>query len=171
MVNKIPLIFAIQMAKKKKRKTRSVNPVFNFLKNYNFEIIAIILFGLGVFLLLEKMEIKAYLYKILVELLVGTLNFLNAIKRAIAIDIETSDLVGIAFIGVAIILIIIRARQRMINRKSVLDICPDCGGTLHRIHRNNFHRVIAKLFLVRIKNYTCKKCSFTGMKIAYLRKH
>jgi len=159
------------MAKKKKRKTRSVNPVSNFLKNYNFEISAIILFGLGVFLLLEKMEIKTNLYIIIVEFLVGTLNFLNAIKRAIAIDIETSDIVGITFIAIAIILIIIRVRQRMINRKSVLDICPDCGGTLHRIHRNNFHRVIAKLFLVRIKNYTCKKCSFTGMKTAYLRKH
>ena len=81
MVNKIPLIFALQMAKKKKRKTRSVNPVSNFLKNYNFEISAIILFGLGVFLLLEKMEIKAYLYIIIVEFLVGTLNFLNAIRE------------------------------------------------------------------------------------------
>ncbi|SVD92116.1 uncharacterized protein METZ01_LOCUS444970, partial [marine metagenome] len=57
------------MANKKKRKTKIVHPVFNFLKNYNFEINAIILFGLGVFLLLEEMEIKAYLYNKIFELL------------------------------------------------------------------------------------------------------
>ena len=68
-----------------------------------------------------------------------------------------------------IILIIIRVRQRMVNRKTKLDMCPDCGGSLHRIHKNNLQELFAKLFLIRIKNYTCMKCSFTGKEMKYLK--
>ena len=62
MVNKIPLIFTIQMANKRKRNTKKRNSAYNFINDNNFEISAVILFGLGIFLLLEEMEIKTYLY-------------------------------------------------------------------------------------------------------------
>ena len=135
MVNKIPLIFTIQMANKRKRNTKKRNSAYNFINDYNFEISAVILFGLGIFLLIEEMEIKTYVYKIIAELLADTQNLLYTIMRFISIEIETSDIVGIALIGIAIILIIIRVRQRMVNRKTKLDMCPDCGGSLHRIHK------------------------------------
>ena len=68
------------------------------------------------------MEIKSYLYNRLVELLDSTINILNDIKKFMVIDIELSDLVGIVFIIGSIALIIFRIRQRLIERKLILDV-------------------------------------------------
>ena len=64
-----------------------------------------------------------------------------------------------------------RLAPGVVDRKSVLNICPKCGESLQRIHKNNFQKAIAKLFLIKIKSYTCKKCSFTGHKLAYITNH
>lgn len=72
-----------------------------FLKEYNFEIVVLLLIGLGIFLLVENLEIKSYLYKFIKGFFFGIGDiiqfFSNSIKFLIK-QFETSDLVGISLI-------------------------------------------------------------------------
>ena len=139
-----------------------------FYQEYNFEITVVILIALGVFLLVEEMEIKHYLYEFIKVIFFTIGNFIKLLRDTsiyIIDKFEISDLVGISLILLAIFLIANRWRERMIERYSVLKNCPDCNGDLQRIKRDFNQKMIGYIYFLTVKNYRCKSCNYNGFKL------
>ena len=138
-----------------------------FYQEYNFEITVVILIALGIFLLVEELEIKHYLYEFIKVILFTIGNFIKLIRDGsifIIDKFEISDLVGISLILLAFFLITNRWRERMIERYSVLNNCPNCNGDLQRIKRDFNQKVTGIIYYLNVKNYRCKKCNYKGFK-------
>jgi len=139
-----------------------------FYQEYNFEITVVILITLGVFLLIEDLEIKHYLYEFLKIIFFTIGNFIKLIRDGTIFIInkfEISDLVGISMILFALFLIANRWRERMIERYSILRDCPNCNGNLQRIKRDFNQKITGFIYFVTVKNYRCKSCSYKGFKL------
>ena len=139
-----------------------------FYQEYNFEITVVLLIALGVFLLVEEMEIKHYLYEFIKVIFFTIGNFIKLLRDTsiyIIDKFEISDLVGISLILLAIFLIANRWRERMIERYSVLKNCPDCNGDLQRIKRDFNQKMIGYIYFLTVKNYRCKSCNYNGFKL------
>lgn len=138
----------------------------SFWQKYSFELTVVFLLATGIFLLVEKMKIKSYIYRWLIT----GLRFIAKIFKTIgdfivttAMDVETSDIIGYILILIAIGMIFYRFRFRLIRKYSILRECPECGGNMHRIHRKPLHQMLGVLLITRIKYYSCKKCSYKGI--------
>jgi hypothetical protein len=141
----------------------------SFYQEYNFEITVIILIALGVFLLVEDLEIKHYIYEFVKVILLSIGDFIKMMRDGtlFIVDIfEVSDMVGISLILFALFLVANRWRERMIERYSSLSDCPKCGGNLHRIQRNQNQRFTSMIYFVTVKHYHCKACDYKGIKMA-----
>ena len=152
----------------KKRKTVSKKPSKSFFQEYNFEITVILLLGIGVFLLVEDLEIKHYIATFIRSLSFGIINVIEAFRDKIihaVKKIEFSDFVGIAFILLALYLIINRWRERMILRYSSSLECPDCDKKLHRIHKTTYQKLLSFMFFLKVKNYKCAICSYKTVRL------
>jgi len=138
----------------------------SFLRRFWFEILALILFGIGVFLLLERLQIKSIAYRALVSSYRATAElFSNVANGATAAleRVERSDLVGVVLIVVAIVMLVLGLRRRAIRRSLPLlegAPCPECGEVLERVRRTLAQRLLQTLFVIRIRPYACRKCSF-----------
>lgn len=141
----------------------------SLFQEYNFEITVVFLLGLGIFLLVEDLEIKHYLYEFIKIIFFTVGNFIKLMRDGTIFIIdkfEISDLVGISLIFLALFLVANRWRERMIERHSVLRECPDCGGHLHRIKRDFNQKVTSLFYFVAVKHYHCKSCNYKGIKMA-----
>ena len=139
-----------------------------FYQEYNFEITVVVLIALGVFLLVEELEIKHYLYEFIKIIFFTIGNFIKLIRDGsifIIDKFEISDLVGISLILLAFFLIANRWRERMIERYSLLNYCPNCNGDLQRIKRDFNQKVIGIIYYLTVKNYHCNTCNYTGFKL------
>ena len=139
-----------------------------FYQEYNFEITVVALISLGVFLLIEDLEIKHYLYEFIKVIFFTIGNFIKMLRDGsifIINKFEISDLVGISLILLALFLIANRWRERLIERHSVLRNCPDCNGDLQRIKRDFNQKVTGFLYFVNVKNYRCKTCNYKSFKL------
>ena len=139
-----------------------------FYQEYNFEITVVLLIALGVFLLIEELEIKHYLYEFIKIIFFTIGNFIKLLRDGsifIIDKFEISDLVGISLILLALFLIANRWRERMIERYSVLKNCPDCNGDLQRIKRDFNQKMIGYIYFLTVKNYHCKSCNYTVFKL------
>ena len=145
--------------KRKVISKRSTNSLFH---EYNFEIKVTSLMALGIFLLVENMEIKHFIYEIIRNVafsfgdlvkLIGSI-FLVLIKK-----IEISDLVGISIIFYVLYLVAERQRERLIKRFSGVSDCPECQGDLRRVKKSVKHKIMSYIYFVNVKNYRCKDCS------------
>jgi len=140
-----------------------------FLTEYNFEIRVIILFALGIFLIVEELEIKEYIFyfiRIVAKTISNVIaSFINGILFLFN-KIEGSDLVGITLILYVLYLIANRWRERMIERFSELKNCPSCESKLERIPRKWNHKLISFIYFTKIKNYRCKQCLFSAIKLS-----
>ena len=139
-----------------------------FYQEYNFEITVVALISLGVFLLIEDLEIKHYLYEFIKVIFFTIGNLIKMLRDGsifIINKFEISDLVGISLILLALFLIANRWRERLIERYSVLRNCPDCNGDLQRIKRDFNQKVTGFLYFVIVKNYHCKSCDYKSFKL------
>ena len=148
---------------KRTSSSRKHHFVPSWLRHYWLELSALLFFVVGVFLLLEQLEIKATIWKIMV----GVYEALRSSGRSIrdtAVYVfstfEKSDLVGATLILVAALILLHTIRSRAISRHPELGICPDCGGHIRRIKRAASKRLLLKLLAIRITYYACSKCSF-----------
>ena len=139
-----------------------------FISEYSFEIKVVILFALGIFLLIEDLEIKNYIYTFIrfIMFTIGDIiiwlrnNTLFIIKQ-----FEVSDLVGISLIIYVLYLIAERWRGRMVERFSKLTNCPKCGSDLNRIRKEFKHLVMSYIYFIQVKHYHCTSCSYKGIKL------
>jgi len=139
-----------------------------FYQEYNFEITVVFLIALGVFLLIEELEIKHYLYEFIKIIFFSIGDFIKLLRDGsifIIYKFEISDLVGISLILLAFFLIANRWRERMIERHSVLINCPDCNGDLQRIKRDFNQKITGFIYFLNVKNYRCKSCNYKGFKL------
>ncbi len=152
----------------KKRKAISKKRSNSFIQEYNFEITVILLFSLGIFLLVEDLEIKHYIATFIRNILFGFISIIEFIRDKIIFTvkrIELSDIVGISFILLAFYLITNRWRERMIGRYSLSLNCPHCEHKLHRVHKTIYQKFLSFSFYLKVKNYKCNKCSYKGIKL------
>ena len=148
----------------KKLKQRS------FFREYDYEILIVSLFLLGIFLLVEELEIKTYLYRIIRWFLFSLGDIIKIIRDSILLlfkdkNYELSDIVGVFLILFALNLAAKRWRDREIRRSPSLNECPKCGEKLQRIQRTFKQKIVSKIYFAQIKNYMCKSCNFNGMKM------
>jgi hypothetical protein len=131
------------------------------LRKYWGEILGAILLALGIFLLVEKLEIKAVIYSKLVWLVQQLGRFFSSLFSWVG-SVEFSDYVGLLLVVGAVVLIGARFRARIIKRhadRGPLHRCPKCGERTKRVPGRIDQRMVAFLFRVRIRRYTCRKCS------------
>ena len=153
---------------KTKRRRKTKRHEKSIIREFSVEIFIGFLFLFGVFLLFEDMEIKSYVFNGIVGLFRTVTNgFSNLLGSILGLGdvFETSDIVGVVLILIAFFLFTIRVRQKAILRYHDLDECPDCGGNLLHIHRNPFHKIASKVFLLKIRRYQCKDCDYEGFRI------
>lgn len=135
----------------------------SFLDAYWFELTVVGLIASGIFLLVERMEIKLTIYHALVWLARRVAHAARPLGSAtwrLLTRVEVSDLVGIALIATALGLIAWRLRRRALERHPALSECPACHAALQRIRSRLSHRLLGRLLWVRIKHYACSECSF-----------
>ncbi len=107
------------MAKKTKRKRHEKS----LWKEFRFEIFIGFLFVLGVFLLVEEMEIKATLFhsvSYFLRLIANSVFGGDRWLRNLIAQVETSDIIGILLILTAIVLLGLQFRKKVIHRYSML---------------------------------------------------
>ena len=154
------------MKQKRKGITRPKKKVFH--KEFSFEIKVIILFTLGIFLLVEKLEIKNYILGFIKTVLFAIgdgIKFVRDIVMVLYKKFEVSDIVGISLILYVIILIANRWRERMIDRHANLTCCIKCGGDIKRVRKNWKHKALGILYFVSVKHYQCKNCMHKDIKL------
>lgn len=154
---------------KQKRKGQTKPRKNTFYKEYSFEIKIIILLALGIFLLIEELEIKQYIFELVRIILFSIGSLLEWVRDSIIFLIrqfEVSDIVGIILILYVFYLVANRWRDRMIERYSRLDKCLKCGSPeIHRIKKKWNHKITSILYYINVKHYQCKKCSHKEIKL------
>ena len=154
---------------KQKRKGRIKPRRNSFHKEYSFEIKVILLFTLGIFLLVEDLEIKQYMFKairvIFFTIGLGIKWFRDSILFLIK-QFEVSDIVGMSLILYVVYLVANRWRDRMIDRYMDLEFCPQCGnGEIQRIKKNWKHKILGIIYFAKVKHYQCKQCGHKEIKL------
>ena len=154
------------MSKRNRKRKRIKNNSKTFSKEYNFELLVLGLFTLGFFLLWEKWNIKALAWGFVTQIVQSVVIFIRDISIRIGnviSGVETSDLIGIILILIGIILIMHRARYRIIDNHPNLTSCPKCDAGLRRVHRKTKHIIQSFVFFCKVKRFKCRSCSFDGV--------
>ena len=159
------------MAVKERKGIKKHKRQGSFISEYNYEITIVVLIALGIFLLVEDLEIKHYMYLGLRWFLFSIGDIIKGIRDNVILLLEKdlfelSDLVGISLILFALHLAAKRWRDREIERYSELSICPNCGGKLQRIQRTPKQKIISFFYVAQVKNYSCRECKFKGIKMS-----
>ena len=148
---------------KRKRKKSNTKKEVSLFKEYNFEITVFGMFLLGVFLLVEKMEISQTLFKIIKATIFLFADFIKSIRDSIY-DIlswlELSDLVGVILIVFALYLVALRIRVRLLMMYPKVYECQNCDNQnkLKRIPKRLKHRIIHFVLQLRVYYYQCDEC-------------
>ena len=148
---------------KRKRKKSISEKQGSFLKEYNFEITVFAMLVLGVFLLVEKMEISQTLFNIIKNLIFLFADFIKTVRDSIYHTLnwlELSDLVGVILILFALYLIALRIRFRLLLIYPKIYECQNCDSKnkLKRIPKKFKHRIIHFALRLRVYYYQCENC-------------
>ena len=148
---------------KRKRKKSNSKKEISFFKEYNFEITVFAMFVLGVFLLVEKMEISQTLFKFIKTTIFLFADLIKAIRDSIYDTLswlELSDLVGVVLILFASYLIALRIRVRLLMLYPKIYECQYCDNKnkLKRIPKKLKHRIIHFALRLRVYYYQCDDC-------------
>jgi len=141
-------------------------PVRAFVGRFWFELVALTILSLGIFLLVEDLEIKLLVYGAIVRW-VGMVaraaaSAGGAISSVLA-RLKRSNLVGIVLVVIALLMIAYSLRLRAIARHPDVPAdkeCPRCHREIHRLPRRLLDRATEFLLWIRIRRYGCSKCTF-----------
>jgi len=144
--------------KRKKIKRRGKS----FIKRYTFELLILFLILTGVFLLVENMEIKSTIIYYVNGLMKFSLQFLQSIITSLSgfiQSLEGSDIIGMGLIFLAIILLYFRYRKMILTEWNSGKNCPECESKMVRKKKESKHKIIAKIFFLKVRHYFCAKCN------------
>lgn len=154
---------------KRRRRSHRKTKGPSFLRRFRFEITALILFLLGLFLLFERMEIKEWLFRVIVGgfkgITTGIVELTDWLKEWI-LAFEFSDILGVIFIVAAIIMILVRARVQLVAHYAELEECPECEGEMVHVHRLPQQRWLGSFLRIKIRRYRCKECGTHALKMS-----
>ena len=159
------------LSERKQKKITKTKKTF-YRKN-NFELFVLGLLLLGFFLLWERWEIKLIILNFITKAARTSVNLIRDIAVRIGTvisKVETSDLIGITLILIALILIMNRTRLRIIQSHPSLSSCSLCEGGLRQTHRKMKHKLLEILLFCKVKRYSCRKCSFDGIAMITTKK-
>ena len=154
------------MKQKQKGATKSKYKLF--FKNFNFEIKIVSLLTLGIFLLVEELEIKQFLLELVKLIIFNTGKVIQWILKKSAFFIEGfefSDVVGISILLYVFYLIANRSRQKLFNRFPNINNCSKCNGKIHRIRKKWKHKVLSYVYFITVKHYRCTDCNYQEIKL------
>lgn len=149
------------MQRKRKKSEKKESP--SFFEEYRFEITITSMIILGVFLLIENMEISQTIFLLLKTIIFFFADAIKAIRKIIY-DVfywlEISDLVGVLLILLAGFLVAIRTRVRLLSKYQKINECQKCDGQnkLKRIKKKLKHRIIDFILRLRVYYYQCDNC-------------
>jgi len=128
---------------------------------------------LGVFLLVERMNLRAILRRVVTEAVRWLARAALHIGQGIITRImhtTISDAIGIILLLIAMGVLLWRIRWRIMrSSRWTRTVCPLCGSGLHRIHRRRLDRVIS--LLIPVGRFLCKnpECRWTGLRVTTSR--
>ena len=139
------------------------------LREFRVEIIAALLIVVGVFLLIEQIELRVVLLRLLLRIgsaiaTVSTSSVQGLVNRVLST--RPSDLLGLTLIVLALLILARRVRWRLMHSEEWAgETCPQCGGPMHRSHRRPLDRLIN--WFVPVRRYRCKDpdCGWKGLRI------
>jgi hypothetical protein len=144
--------------------------VSKLLREYRFEVVWLAIVLLGLFLVLEQIEISPALLQWLTstdQAVQEDMSLLDgAMQQAVAPTAE-ADAIGYALILGAAVAILLRIRWRLMRAPSLTSIrCPRCRADLHRVHRRTLDHAID--WYVPVRRYRCanRQCNWDGLRIA-----
>ena len=161
------------MAERIRKRVKKNKKTESFYRKYDFELIVLGLLLSGFFLLWEPWHIKSIVWNFITKTARTGVILIRDIAvglGTIISGVEISDLVGIALILIALILVINRARIRFIKSHLNISSCPQCEGGLHQTHRKMKHKLLEVLLFCKVKRYSCRKCSFDGIGMVTTKK-
>ena len=146
-----------------------------FWREYLTEIVLAGIILTGVFLLVERMDIRVTVWRWLSSFIAGLSSGLDlvigqSIQRITSMTL--SDLVGMTLIVAASVAVLWRVRWRLTHsERFTSDTCPTCGSELHRTHRTRLDRIIN--IFVPARRHQCKKheCGWSGLRFGRSEKH
>jgi hypothetical protein len=130
------------------------------------EILIVLFVALGVFLLFERMQIRLTLLRSLQAGWGSLFKLGGAARHWVTALIERStlsDFVGLALLGIALVVVLWRIRWRLVTMpRFTTRLCPVCGSRLHRVHRHALDRVLD--VFVPVRRYRCDnpECRWSG---------
>ena len=152
----------------------SPTPKRPFWREYLTEIVLAGIFLIGIFLLVERIDIRMTLWHGLSSFIVGLASGLElalgqSIQRITSMTL--SDLVGLTLIVAALVAVLWRVRWRLTHDKRFTsDTCPVCGSELHRTHRTRLDHIIN--IFVPARRHQCKnhECGWSGLRFGRSQK-
>ena len=111
----------LELIMNEKRKVISKRSTNSLLHEYNFEIKATYIMALGIFLLVQNMLIKQFIYEIIRNIVLSLsdlVKIIGSIFFVLVKMIEISDLFGISITFYVLHLVINRQQERLIKRFS-----------------------------------------------------
>ena len=147
------------MAEKRKKLGGSNKSI---LKKYSFELLILFLIISGIFLLIEKMEIKStfiYYLKLFYYYIIQLLESIVFILSDFVKTRESSDLIGMGLIFTAFLLIYFRYRKMALTEWNIGKYCPKCETKMVRKRKESIHRILSKFLFLKVRHYFCEKCN------------
>ncbi len=158
----------------RRRHDRRRDSIPPFLKAYWVEILIVIGLLLGIFLVFERIQIRASLLRWLSTAARTGLNAIGRLDDALIYfftHIGLSELLAIPLLAVVFLALVWRIRWRVRHTPSLTDLhCPRCKGNIHRVHRHALDHVISIVVPVRRYHCTNRDCGWSGVRAA-MRTH
>lgn len=141
-----------------------------FIKEYRLELAAALAVLLGIFLLVEQLDIRQSIRASISAARESASAFFQVLGVQIndyLLKARPSDLIGAALIVGMLIFIIWRIRHRFAHDSTwTAKVCPKCGQPIVRIHRSRLDRILTWAFFPQGYRYACKNkdCRWSGIR-------
>ena len=93
------------------RSTKKESPALAFINRYRLELVGLVLLGLGIFLMTERMQIRVTLFRWLRQAASALGQLFQSIWGLVS-SVSVSDLLGIVLVCVGAFLLAVRIRSR-----------------------------------------------------------
>jgi len=139
-----------------------------FWSEWRLELTAIVIIGVGVFLLVENLDMSEMVQDWILGLLHSLAEIFFAVIDAASGLLRPSNLLGMALMMAGVGLLIWRTRVRVARMAHLqATSCPSCGSSaLEKRHRRLWERIVS--LIVPVRRYRCRSCGWSGWRV-YIR--
>jgi hypothetical protein len=156
-------------SRRRGRQSRLLRRLAHFWGEWRVEIFTVLVVALGVFLLVERMQIRETLLRWVQQGFQFLKGLGGGIGRGLVDFLQNttlSDLTGYVLLLLASVFVFWRVRWRLLTTPRIAGRdCPHCGGVLIRIHRRPIDRLMS--LYVPVARYRCRnhECGWQGLRV------